>query len=595
MSELYQDLALTQYPENLDTFTTWLNITASDGPLIAQYQAAMEAGNTVLANQILAQIPNATQKIIKATDLNKITQAILAVERFYKTDIEPYIQTQQESWLNTINRFSYQGVWASGTSYLQNNIVSYTNSGLQLLFLATANPPLGTPPTNTSYWRVLTIQGQQGTSGPGLTYMQEWNSSTTYNTNDAVTYGGGLWMALQPSTNVQPGTNDEFWKLVIPIITTTYPIQATQPTAQSAGDLWFNTQDNPTRYYYLEPLDNPITDEMIPEGYQAYGVNGEVLDGQGPLPIGSGGTSASTSQEALAALGSGVRPRLGINMDFTVNQRGKQSYTTGGYTLDGWRATFIGLTSGSVDFNDPGVTMTAAGNSDGYLDIAQYFEENLLGKTMTFSVLYDDGTFLTITGTVPSQVQSSDTTVASKQNDKTGIWIRINKSGLVFTQIRVKPGNTISPVAAKPEEGEGQTLAYEDSDGVWHRLPQPEDGDYGMQLAKCQRYLQVIAAGKGGAYFPIGYGMAFSTTAVRIATYLPVVMRSIIPTIQFSGKFQLVHGSTIFDVADIKRDAMNSLNLVSLNAQATGLTLGDLYQLRAGNDVTAEIIISAEL
>lgn len=281
MSELYPDLALTQYPENLDTFTTWLNITSTDGPLIAQYQAAMEAGNTVLANQILAQIPSATQKIIKATDLNQLTQAILAVERFYKTDIEPYIQNQQESWLNTINQFSYKGAWSSGTAYLQNNIVLYTTSDLQLLFLATATPPLGTPPTNTSYWRVLTIQGQQGTSGPGLTYMQEWNASTTYNTNDAATYSGGLWMALQSSTNVQPGTNEEFWKLVIPIITTTYPIQSTQPLTQVQGDLWFNTQDNPTQYYYLEQLENPATVNQIASGFEAYDDQGNVLVGRG--------------------------------------------------------------------------------------------------------------------------------------------------------------------------------------------------------------------------------------------------------------------------------------------------------------------------
>ena len=279
MSTTYEDLPLTQYPENLDTFTQWLNIVASDGPLIQQYLTAMNAGNQTLANQILTQIPSASQKIIKATDLNKISQAILAVERFYLTDIQPYIQNQQESWLNTINQFSYQGAWSSGTAYLQNNIVLYTTNGLQLLFLATATPPLGTPPTNTAYWRALTVQGQQGSSGPGLTYMQEWVSSTSYNTNDAVTYSGGLWMALQPSTNVQPGTNDEFWKLVIPIITTTYPIQSTQPLTQVQGDLWFNTQDNPTQYYYLEQLENPAAVNQIAAGFEAYDDQGNLLVG----------------------------------------------------------------------------------------------------------------------------------------------------------------------------------------------------------------------------------------------------------------------------------------------------------------------------
>ena len=153
MSALYPDLSLTNFPSSLDQFMTFLNIVASDGPLIAQYQAAMEAGNQTQANQILAQIPQGTQKIITAVTLNQLSQAMLAIERFYKTDIEPYIQTQQENWLTIINQFSYQGVWESGTSYVVNNLVSYTVSGLNLVYIATSTPPVGTAPTNRQYWR----------------------------------------------------------------------------------------------------------------------------------------------------------------------------------------------------------------------------------------------------------------------------------------------------------------------------------------------------------------------------------------------------------------------------------------------------------
>ena len=216
MSIEYQDLPLTNFPDSLDSFTQWLNIVATDGPLIQQYLNAMNAGNQALANQILTQIPSASQKIIKATDLNKISQAILAIERFYLTDIQSYVQNQQQNWLNIINQFTYKGVWSSGTSYVVNNIVLYTVNGLQLLFVATSTPSVGTPPTNTNYWRTLTVQGTQGTSGPGLSYMQEWVASTTYNVNDAVTYSEGLWMSLQSNTNVQPATNHNFWKLIIP-------------------------------------------------------------------------------------------------------------------------------------------------------------------------------------------------------------------------------------------------------------------------------------------------------------------------------------------------------------------------------------------
>ena len=279
MSATYTDLTLTNFPDSLDTFLTYLNIVASDGPLIQQYIDALEAGNQTQANQILAQIPSASQKIIKATDLNKLTQAMLAVERFYQTDIQPYVENKQEEWLNVINQFSYKGAWSSGTAYLTNNMVSYVVNGVTLLYLATATPPVGTLPTNQTYWRLLTIQGQQGPSGVGLSYRQEWNVSTSYQTNNAVTYDGALWMALQPSTAIQPGTNDQYWRLILSMEATTYPIQDTVPVAQANGELWFNTQSNPTEYYYLETLSTPADSTKIWNGYEAYDDQGNLVTG----------------------------------------------------------------------------------------------------------------------------------------------------------------------------------------------------------------------------------------------------------------------------------------------------------------------------
>lgn len=250
MSALYPDLSLTNFPSSVDQFMTFLNIVASDGPLIAQYQAAMESGNQTQANQILAQIPQGTQKIITATTLNQLSQAVLAIERFFLTDIEPYIQTQQESWLTIINQFSYKGNWASGTSYTTNNLVSYTVSGINLVYIAISAPPVGTPPTNTQYWRLLTIQGPQGDSGEGLSYREEWVNSNSYAINDAVTYNGAIWMAIQPNQNIEPSSNSQYWKLVMNLETTAYPIQDTVPTNLQVGGLWFNTSNNPTQYIY---------------------------------------------------------------------------------------------------------------------------------------------------------------------------------------------------------------------------------------------------------------------------------------------------------------------------------------------------------
>ena len=281
MSTKYPDLSLTNFPNSLDQFTTFLNIVSSDGPLIGQYQSAMQNGNTTLANQILTQIPQATQKIITAVDLNTLSQAMLAIERFYLNDIEPYIDDLHQSWLNTIQQFSYKGVWQSGTSYVTNNLVSYTTSGLNFVYIALSNVPVGISPTNQTYWRLLTIQGQQGASGEGLSYRQEWNSSTQYATNDAVTYDGALWMALQASQNRLPDTNPQYWQLVMNLKTVTYPIQDAVPTNLQVDGLWFNTSSNPTNYVYLAPLTNPASSSNIASGYQAYDASGNLIVGTG--------------------------------------------------------------------------------------------------------------------------------------------------------------------------------------------------------------------------------------------------------------------------------------------------------------------------
>ena len=281
MSTKYPDLSLTNFPNSLDQFTTFLNIVSSDGPLIGQYQSAMQNGDTTLANQILTQIPQATQKIITAVDLNTLSQAMLAIERFYLNDIEPYIDDLHQSWLNTIQQFSYKGVWQNGTSYVTNNLVSYTTSGLNFVYIALSNVPIGISPTNQTYWRLLTIQGQQGASGEGLSYRQEWNSSTQYATNDAVTYNGALWMALQASQNRLPDINPQYWQLVMNLKTVTYPIQDTVPTNLQVDGLWFNTSSNPTNYVYLAPLTNPASSSNIASGYQAYDASGNLIVGTG--------------------------------------------------------------------------------------------------------------------------------------------------------------------------------------------------------------------------------------------------------------------------------------------------------------------------
>ena len=72
------------FPSEIQTFPQMIDLTASDGALTQQYQAAMQAGNLALAKQILAQIPNNQNKIITADYLNTINDTVVAVEQYFQ-------------------------------------------------------------------------------------------------------------------------------------------------------------------------------------------------------------------------------------------------------------------------------------------------------------------------------------------------------------------------------------------------------------------------------------------------------------------------------------------------------------------------------
>ena len=79
----------TLFPNAIQNFPQMIDLMASDGTLVQQYQAAMQAGNLTLAQQILAQIPNSQSKIITADYLNTINDTLVAVEKYFQVRYSP--------------------------------------------------------------------------------------------------------------------------------------------------------------------------------------------------------------------------------------------------------------------------------------------------------------------------------------------------------------------------------------------------------------------------------------------------------------------------------------------------------------------------
>ena len=87
----------TSFPNAIQTFPQMVDLLASDGALVQQYQAAMQAGNVTLAKQILDQIPNNQSKIITADYLNTINDTVVAVEQYFSGRYSPaYIVSESQ-------------------------------------------------------------------------------------------------------------------------------------------------------------------------------------------------------------------------------------------------------------------------------------------------------------------------------------------------------------------------------------------------------------------------------------------------------------------------------------------------------------------
>ena len=79
----------TSFPNAIQNFPQMIDLIASDGALVQQYQAAMQAGDITLAKQILDQIPNNQSKIITADYLNTINDTVVAVEKYFQARYSP--------------------------------------------------------------------------------------------------------------------------------------------------------------------------------------------------------------------------------------------------------------------------------------------------------------------------------------------------------------------------------------------------------------------------------------------------------------------------------------------------------------------------
>lgn len=238
-----------------------------------------------------------------------------------------------------------------------------------------------------------------------------------------------------------------------------------------------------------------------------------------------------------------------------VNQRDVSgTISSAGYFLDRWK-----LVSGSVTISADGITLNGT--------MQQVLEAAPVG-TVTASALTQAG----VGEVVPTYNSATKTVTVTADGKKL--------------------------VAAKLELGSQQTLAHQDSSGAWvlNEIP-----DYGDELTKCMRYLQVLAAPYDTSGNGVAIGYANNTVDLWVPIPLAVPMRiSPTPTIPTGGVSLFKVGKTSGSPKDVTKvtggwamQTGGACTLRSLIFTASGLTAGETYTLFVQKG--AQIVFSSEL
>lgn len=227
-----------------------------------------------------------------------------------------------------------------------------------------------------------------------------------------------------------------------------------------------------------------------------------------PAPY-TAGDGIAISGSVIAAKVQPCNRNLIINWYFgnPVNQRDVSgTISNAGYFLDRWK-----LVSGSVTINTDGITLNGT--------MQQVLETAPVG-TVTASALTQAGV-----GEVVPTYDSASKTVAVTADGK-------------------------KLVAVKLEMGSQQTLAHQE-DGVWvlNEIP-----DYGEELTKCMRYLQIISTPYDTSGNGVAIGYANNTVDLWVPIPLAMPMRiSPTPTIPTGGVALLKVGKTSGSPKDVTR------------------------------------------
>ena len=196
----------TTFPDSVQTFDIKTDISSSVYSDWIKYNSYISKGEFANAAQLLQSNVELQKCIVDSVYINQMSKTIEEVQNLFLNDVQRYIH---ETVID-------MGEWNAATKYTKYNFVTYPINGVIQTFECLRDDiPIGTLPTNNTYWVPRIIQGEKGEPGLGLSPRGVWNRVSVYYKNDFVAYNNSFWQCLYQNTNSEPTTSNENWLQLI--------------------------------------------------------------------------------------------------------------------------------------------------------------------------------------------------------------------------------------------------------------------------------------------------------------------------------------------------------------------------------------------
>lgn len=229
-------------PNTLEYFNCQ-DIQIPDVSIRNSFKSLMAEEQYSQALDLLQQnLPELEGKAYLAELLNRLSINIGVLQDNYFIEVEEYLSGLLSDYNTLIDNFIAKGAWNSQVEYAIYNFVVYNNS----IYVCIQNPPVGTEPTNTTYWLFLGLQGEEGAPGVNVNLLYNWSSAKNYQINDVVVYDGNFYCATAPNINSVP-TDLTSWVLFLNVGEGKINIGVNPPDEPSSNMIWFQTDSDPSQ------------------------------------------------------------------------------------------------------------------------------------------------------------------------------------------------------------------------------------------------------------------------------------------------------------------------------------------------------------